>query len=55
MAGELGMSVLCEGVERDDQMALINSVGCYVIQGYYFDRPLPEEEFKERLKSKIYY
>ena len=26
MAGELGMSVLCEGVERDDQLALLNSV-----------------------------
>ena len=54
MAGELSMDVLCEGVERDDQLALLNSVGCYVIQGYYYDRPLPKEEFEERLKNKIY-
>ncbi|MCR4806999.1 MAG: GGDEF domain-containing phosphodiesterase [Lachnospiraceae bacterium] len=54
MAGELSMDVLCEGVERDDQLALLNSVGCYVIQGYYYDRPLPREEFEERLKNKIY-
>ncbi|MBQ7563827.1 MAG: EAL domain-containing protein [Lachnospiraceae bacterium] len=55
MAEELGMDILCEGVERDDQLALINSVGCYVIQGYYYDRPLPPGDFEERLKSKIYH
>jgi EAL domain-containing protein (putative c-di-GMP-specific phosphodiesterase class I) len=54
MAGELNMDILCEGVERDDQLALLNSVGCFVIQGYYYDRPLPEEEFEERLKKKVY-
>ena len=54
MAGELSMEVLCEGVERDDQLALLNSVGCYVIQGYYYDKPLPKEDYEERLKNKVY-
>ena len=54
LAEELGMDVLCEGVERDDQLALLNSVGCYVIQGYYYDRPLPHDEFEARLRNKIY-
>ncbi|MCR5791149.1 MAG: GGDEF domain-containing phosphodiesterase [Lachnospiraceae bacterium] len=54
MAEELGMDVLCEGVERIDQLTLLNSVGCYVIQGFYYDRPLPCGEFEKRLKEKIY-
>ncbi len=48
------MDVLCEGVERDDQLALLNSVGCYVIQGYYYDKPLKRDEYEERLKNKKY-
>ncbi len=54
MAGELGMEILCEGVERVDQLALLNSVGCYVIQGFYYDRPLPRNEFEKRLIAKNY-
>ncbi|MBR6485570.1 MAG: EAL domain-containing protein [Lachnospiraceae bacterium] len=54
MAGELSMDVLCEGVERDDQLALLNSVGCYVIQGYYYDKPLPKEDFEKRVIDKQY-
>lgn len=54
MAHELGMEVLTEGVEREDQLVFVNSVGCYVIQGYYFDRPLPRAEYEERLQNKQY-
>ena len=54
MAHELGMEVLTEGVEREDQLAFVNSVGCYVIQGYFYDRPLPKAEFEERLQNKQY-
>ncbi|WP_408071855.1 putative bifunctional diguanylate cyclase/phosphodiesterase [Butyrivibrio sp. JL13D10] len=54
MASGLNMEVVTEGVERQDQLDFINKVGCYVIQGFYFDRPLPVEEFEERLKNKIY-
>ncbi|MCR4654974.1 MAG: GGDEF domain-containing phosphodiesterase [Lachnospiraceae bacterium] len=54
MASELSMEVLCEGVERDDQLALLNSVGCYVIQGFYYDRPLLRKDFDKRLKNKKY-
>ena len=54
MASELGMDVITEGVERQDQLDFINKVGCYVIQGYFYDRPLPLEEFLIRLKNKSY-
>ena len=54
MAKELGMEVLTEGIEREDQLMFVKNAGCSVIQGYYYDRPLPKEEFEERLQNKLY-
>ena len=54
IANELGIEVVSEGVEREDQLALMNSVGCYVIQGYYYDRPLPHDDFEKRLRDPRY-
>ena len=54
MAQELGIETLTEGVERDDQLFFVNSVGCYVIQGYYYDKPMPRDDFEHRLKNKQY-
>ena len=55
MAKRLGIEVLTEGVEREDQLYFVNKAGCDVIQGFYYDRPLPREEFMERLKDKKFY
>ncbi len=54
MATELGMDVITEGVERQDQVEFVNKVGCYVIQGFFYDRPLPHDEFLVRLRNKKY-
>ena len=54
MARELGMDVITEGVERDDQLDFVNQAGCYVIQGYYYDRPLSFVEFEKRLIERRY-
>ena len=54
MAHGLNMETVTEGVEREDQIAFINKVGCYVIQGFFYDRPLPLEEFEVRLRNKVY-
>ena len=45
IAKYLGMDVVAEGVEDKAQVDFLRSVGCDVIQGYYFSKPLPEEEF----------
>ena len=54
MARNLGIAVITEGVEREDQLEFVNKVGCYMIQGFYYDRPLPKLKFKERLIKRIY-
>ena len=54
MAERLGVEVITEGVERKDQLEFMQKVGCFLIQGYYFDKPLPVEAFTERLKIGKY-
>jgi EAL domain-containing protein (putative c-di-GMP-specific phosphodiesterase class I) len=45
MAKALGLSTVAEGVETAEQLELLNAMGCDQIQGYFFSRPLPPEEF----------
>ena len=54
MAKELRMIPICEGVEDEENVENLRNMGCNIIQGYYFDRPLPEEKFEERMISPIY-
>jgi len=49
LAKALGYQVVAEGVETKQQYEYLKDVGCDVIQGYYFDRPLPEEQFLEKV------
>ena len=59
MAQDLDMGIVVEGVETKPQVDFLGSIGCEEIQGYYFSRPLPEEEFngllirdQQRMKSE---
>ncbi|MEQ9638706.1 MAG: EAL domain-containing protein [Alphaproteobacteria bacterium] len=40
MAKSLGLSVVCEGIETAEQMALLKTINCDLAQGYYLSRPL---------------
>jgi EAL domain-containing protein (putative c-di-GMP-specific phosphodiesterase class I) len=40
----LGLATTAEGVETDAQLALLRSMGCGSLQGYYFSKPVPAEE-----------
>ena len=44
MAKALGISLVAEGVETDEQAQFLTSHGCDVLQGYLFSRPLPRED-----------
>ena len=44
LASDMGIKVLSEGVETIEQREFLKNVGCDYIQGYLYDRPMPEEE-----------
>lgn len=50
LARLLDIKVIAEGVENKDQYEFLKSVNCDIIQGYYFSRPLPIEEYEKVLK-----
>lgn len=45
MANTLGLEVIAEGVETDEQLAFLGASGCHCYQGYLFGRPMPIEQF----------
>jgi len=45
MAHSLGISVVAEGVETEDQLHFLESMACDSVQGFYFSRPLPSDQF----------
>jgi len=49
MAHKLGMKVIAEGIETQEQLALLTSAGCDYGQGYWFSRPVPADEFEKLL------
>ena len=54
MAKEIGLTCAAEGVETSDQMDILRKNGCDIAQGFYFDRPLPVQEFEKRLEQHAY-
>ena len=44
---ELGMKSVVEGVETAEQVEILKKLGCDAIQGYYYSKPVPPEEFRK--------
>ena len=55
IAGFLSVPVIAEGVEKEEQYLLLKEAGCDLIQGYYFSKPLPPDEFEHLIQEKIAY
>ena len=45
MAKKLNISVICEGVENYSQSKFLSNIGCDMIQGYYYSKPLSQKNF----------
>ena len=54
IARGLKVPVVAEGVETEYQLNLLRERGCDLVQGYYFSKPLPAEEFEEKLRTEIF-
>ena len=53
MAKSLGKETICEGVETEQQIAFLRSVDVNYVQGYYYSRPLSEEDFITYLERHV--
>ena len=51
MAHRLGVRVIAEGVETEDQLKFLTDYKCDEIQGYYFSKPVPADKFTHLLKN----
>lgn len=51
MAQNLHIETVAEGVETAEQKEFLSREGCQMMQGYYFGRPVANEEFEEMLKK----
>ena len=53
IANFLKLKTVAEGVENDEQLNALKQMGCDIVQGYYFSKPLPVDEFTEKyIKAK---
>lgn len=51
IAKTLGMDIVIEGVEMEDQFKILSDIGCDFLQGYYFSRPILLDDFKELIEK----
>ena len=52
IASYLHVPVVAEGVETQEQYRVLKAMGCDLVQGYYFSRPVPEKEFGQFLTER---
>jgi len=53
IARYLDVPVIAEGVEEESQVQALKAMGCDVIQGYYFSRPVPADQFETFIKEEL--
>ena len=51
MAKDLDMTTVAEGVEDEKQSELLKNMGCDIVQGFFYAKPMPSSAFNELLKK----
>ena len=54
LSTNMGLSVIAEGVERQEQKDFLLENGCYYMQGYLYSKPVPADEMEAELKKQLY-
>ena len=52
IANTLKLEVIAEGVETIEQVNFLRSIGCNIVQGYYYCKPVKAEEYEELIKKE---
>jgi diguanylate cyclase (GGDEF)-like protein len=52
LANELGVGVIAEGIETEQQRDALMALGCHWMQGYWFGRPMPLPQMLDWLQSR---
>ena len=53
IARYLKVNVVAEGVETEGQLDILRAGGCHLVQGYYFSRPLPPQDFEKLIEREL--
>ena len=53
LATNLGMKVIAEGVETDEQLAFLRERDCHELQGFLFSKPIPAGELSHWLRNRV--
>ena len=52
IAKSLKLPVVAEGVETESQVKLLKKLGCKMVQGFYFSKPIPAPEFERTVLNR---
>ena len=52
MAKDLGLEVIAEGVEVSEQVGFLRELNCDGIQGFFFAKPMNENDFEDKLYER---
>ncbi len=53
MAKQLNLKTIAEGVEVIEEVTLLKRIGCEMVQGYYYAKPMPSQEFNDLLITNL--